>query len=367
MFKKVFFGIQPRILIMFLILSLAPVIVGVWILFSHSEGCFIDVKGNEMSNLSEIAVQEVQNHLKDLASQADTLSFNYLLLENVIKSNQALPADDQAAMDQARALNDKWATLTPENPDVQQVISGPLPTYLKKFITIYNAYSQIVILNRIGAVVAATDMPERYFHGGENWWNKAAQHYIDYGGYISDVQYTQSLKMPFRTEISIPIFNPQRNFIGMILCTVQITDLDRVVRPFKFGNTGQVVVVSTDGTIISSQKFDLTNQETYDYFSQIQPALEKNPKPFLLVTDSGRIVRMVGIPQSRIEQAFPELKWYLFTVQDYEDAMSPVYGLKSTAMVYIIVVILIVLLLAFWFSRELTKPIMELDMHLEKL
>jgi hypothetical protein len=356
---------------MFLLLSTIPLLLGTWVLFSHSESCYLETKSDQLSTMAEITILQIRNHFRELSRLVDTLSFNTAVRDAVVASNKA--GNTAELQQQATAMEAVWGELPPEDPRVEVVISGDLPDYLRKFFHRYaEVIDEISILNSVGAVIAATDKPKNYYQGGEGWYARVEERYLkEHEGTFSDIKYEQTLgRTPFKTEIAVPVFDPEENaFIGMIKCTIQITSINEIVRPFKFQNSGQTVVMSEDGTIISSRQYDLTDQVTYEYFETAKAILDdKNyPKFHYIIEDDGEAKRIIGLPQSQLATFFPELKWYIFTDQLYPESMEPVHGLKGTAMVYIAMMFLLIILLALWFSKILSRPTIETDLHLEEL
>ena len=366
MLKKARYGIQPRILIMFLFLSMVPLLVSIWIIFKHSEMVYFESQGKEMSNIADMAANQLINHLKDVSSQVDTLSFNPLVVEMLNDRKTAVGTNNTSAIKRALEIEKIWLGLTPKDPAVTKIVENPLADYLKKFITIHNIFKEITLLDNRGIVLASTNITEHYYYGNEVWIPKVIQHYIDYGAYISDIKYNEIFKS-YSIEIVVPVFDQNRSCMGMLKCILRITDIDNVIRPFKFGRTGQAIVMSSDGTIISSQQLDLTDQVTYDFFGQILPILQNQKLNYGRIYKKGKLVRIIGTTNIKLTNSYPKLKWYVFTEENPKEALSAVYGIKNMAISYVIIVLIVIIFVSFWFSRILTKPIVDMDLHFDKL
>jgi len=371
MLKTIRLGIQPRILMMFLLLSAIPLLVGTWIFFSHSEATFLELKSQELAEMAEISVLQLNNHLNDLSALVDTLSFTEAVRAVVNESNSR--AGKVELETEAREIEKAWSQLPPDDTRVEKIIKSDLSDYLRKFINRYDdVIEEIIILDSVGTVVVATVKPVQYYHGGKDWYAIVEERYLkQHQGTFSDIHYERTVKgAMFKTEIAVPIFDAERNeFTGMIKCIIQIKDINKIIRPFKFQKTGQAIVMSEDGTIISSRQYDLSDQVTYEYFEKVKAVLNDKdyPKSYAIIEEEGEAVRLVGLPETDLMSFFPELKWYIFTDQEIRDALGPVYGLKGTALVYVSITILLIIFLAFWFSRILTKPTIETDIHLGEI
>lgn len=366
MANKLRFGVQPRILIMFLFLSVLPMIVGIWVMLNHSETAFIESKGGDMSDLAEIASLQVRHHLKDIAMQFDTLSFNPAVVRAVETANQEFGGKSEAILKNAQEIEKTWVKVTPEDERAKKLTGSELAIFLKKVIFTNKVFKEIAVLNRDGVVVAATNLTDHYVYDEPGWRNKVAAHYLDYGAYVSDIKYNAIFKS-FSFEIAIPMFNPERELIGIIKGIMRIEHIAEFMREFNFGRTGQAMLTGADGTIIASRDLNLSQQVTYDYFEQLKPLFGKTQHAYLMVEDKGKPVQLVGLPKGQLSEAFPEINWHLFTVQNTDEAMEPVAGITGTAITFMIILVIAVVVVAFWFSRELTKPVLDMDMHLENM
>lgn len=366
MANKPRFGVQPRILIMFLCLSVLPMIVGIWFMLNHSETAFIENKGQQMSDLAEIASLLLRHHLRDSAVQIDTLSFNPAVTRAVETANIEPGGKPGAIVKGALEIEKIWSQLPPQDERVKKITGNELAVFLKKFIFINKAFKEIAVLSRDGVVVAATNVTEHYLYAEPGWRNKVVSNYVDHGAYVSDIKFNVIFKS-FSIEVAIPMFNADRELIGIIKSVLKIEHFAEFLRTFNFDGTGQVMLTGADGTIIASRNLDLTQQVTYDNFQKIQPLFGKSQKLYCEVSAPGKDSQIIGFPKNQIKDDFPETNWYLFTVQNSSEALKPVAGMKETAITFMIILLIAVAVVAFWFSRELTKPVLEMDMHLEKI
>ncbi len=359
-------GVQPRILIMFLCLSVLPMIVGIWFMLNHSESAFIEAKGQQMSDLAEISSMQLRHHLRDTAVQIDTLSFNPAVIRAVEAADLEMGGKSEAIVKNAQGIEKTWAQLQPQDELVKKITGSELAVFLKKIIFTNKVFKEIAVLSRDGVVVAATNMTDHYLYAEPGWRNKVVANYLDHGAYVSDIKFNAIFKS-FSFEIAIPIFNSDRELTGIIKAILKIEHMAEFLRTFNFGRTGQVMLTGADGTIIASRDLDLTQQVTYDNFQKIQPLFGKSQKLYFELTDGVKEAQIIGLPKTQIRDDFPEANWFLFTVQNSSEALKPVAGMKETAITFMLILLIAVVVVAFWFSRELTKPVLEMDMHLENI
>jgi len=313
-----------------------------------------------------VASMQLRHHLRDTAVQIDTLSFNPAVTRAVEAANLELGGNSDAIVKNAQEIEKTWSKLPAQDERVKKITGNELAVFLKKCIFTNKAFKEIAVLSRDGVLVAATNPTDHYLYSEPGWRNKVVTNYLDHGAYVSDIKYNAIFKS-FSFELAIPMFNADRELIGIIKAILKIEHIAEFLRTFNFGRTGQVMLTGTDGTIIASRDLDLTQQVTYDNFQKIQSMLGKIQKPYLELSDSGKEAQIIGLPKTQLKEEFPEANWYLFTVQNSSEALKPVAGMKETAITFMIILLIAVAVVAFWFSRELTKPVLEMDMHLEKI
>jgi hypothetical protein len=322
------------------------------------------MKGRELSDLAETATLLMRNQLQTACRQVDGLSCNQAVLDTLSASARELKGNEEPTLERSIGLEKIWTTLSPEDPKVRQVIGTGLSAYLKKFISINSTFQEITVLNRLGVAVASANIPDHYIYGDRKWKDLVVNSYLQQGAYISDIKHSEYYKN-YIFEIIVPVFDANQELLGMIRAILRTDYINSLLRPFRIGQTGQALLVASDGTIISSRDVDLDNQVTYDFFGQVKPLLEETKDLFFQVERREGEARFIGRAQATLKEAFPETNWFLFVEQDLVEVQRPIAGLKERAIVIVIIVLVINVLLAYWFSREFTKPLQ--DMHLDKL
>ena len=100
-----------------------------------------------------------------------------------------------------------------------------------------------------------------------------------------------------------------------------ITEVRNAIRGIR-NRCDAAIVMSEDGTIISSRQYGLSDQVTYEYFEKVKAVLNDKdyPRSYAIIDEEGEAVRLVGLPETDLMSFFPELKWYIFTDQEIKRA-----------------------------------------------
>lgn len=362
MWKTIHFGIQPRILASLLALSLIPLLVGTWVLVAHTRETLIQSRQVELANLSEIAAQQVVRHLQDATALQASVSISEPVraaLTEVRQKNAAFNAES------ARSIEKGWFSLAPTSPEIQAPLSHPLAAVLKEHNSIQNLFRQMAVIDPNGIILAATGPTDHYFFGDEPWFIQLPRTRDRAGSYISTLKYNKQAKC-YSFEITTPIFSTSKQFLGILLAVFSVTDLATLLRPFQVGNSVDMMVLAEDGTIIASREHDLSNQIGFPLFKDVHPILQTQ-RIMARVERGTELLGFLGRSRTRLADTFPELKWNVLAYEPADNVLAQTKEYLNFALGMIGAGVLVVLLLALWFSYELTKPIVELDMHLEKL
>ncbi|RPI87618.1 MAG: hypothetical protein EHM40_22860, partial [Chloroflexi bacterium] len=229
-------------------------------------------------------------------------------------------------------LDRQWqAAIAAENdsdPLVQSVLNHRISRELNQMQGTFPEHSEVLVTDRYGATVAATNRPSDYYQGDEAWW-QAAYNYGLGSVYIGQPQYyegTQTLGI----LIAIPVIDPETGDAAGVLHT--IVNLRVFIAPFesgRFGQTGRSEIYLPDGRELEIEKvsdieYRLTIEEAPADFVA---ALREN-NSFMDTTHAGvsvlagqtSFVRTADSPDDIA--AFERLGWRVVTLQDRDEALQ---------------------------------------------
>ncbi len=361
--KKHFFGISPRIALMLIIVGVIPVLLLLFLTFSSIETTFIDTKGKDLSDVATQTAILTKNYIKNVTLELSTFTINPAVLNAVDKADKEALLFSVAKREEGRKLNLKWKDLDNNSREVKKVLDTELSQYLRNHLTIRAIYRRLMVLDAIGRVVAASSKPSKYYFGDENWWKTAINGNLK--SYIGKIKFNMDTKT-YDFDIAIPVWSADNECIGMVRGVVKIDDLLDIVKPIKFGLTGEALIISEDGTIIASRDYTLKDQITYDYFSELKDKIARTTGEYYVLTNrKNKRKKIVGISKYNLNDEFPELKWNILAEQDYSEVIKPVKIIRNGVLFYFLLIIGMVIVLILWFSRELTRPFIEKDLSIE--
>src|SRR5690606_2655986 len=94
----------------------------------------------------------------------------------------------------AAAVERLWPGLGTDDPRLKPILKNELATELHRFRTLNPLYSEILVTDASGVVVAATNKTSDYIQSDEAWWQKA-RNLPARAAWLQGISYDQSAKI----------------------------------------------------------------------------------------------------------------------------------------------------------------------------
>jgi hypothetical protein len=193
------------------------------------------------ANVQAMAIGEL------LIRQSDgltSLSGNTVLQDAAIAANilyvtdhLSLKEDPTLYIEELNRRNEKWQTCSDTDLFVKNRLINLPAVELKKYQQLFPEHSHVFVTDRIGALVAATSRPEKYYHYDTEWWQAAFND--DQGAvYISQPTIDEDTGV-LMVNIAAPIYSPDSQEIqGIVHSTYHLNDLIELLETSEKGNGG---------------------------------------------------------------------------------------------------------------------------------
>lgn len=352
--------IQPRILILFLILGIPPLLLAHVLLVTRAENRFREVVGTYFGQTAQQLQSGLVHYVEGLEVQVANLASLPEVQEAARHSSQAPPrgSDFQTEM---RQIDLEWPNLKPETSKLMaQVLGNPTSAFLREHNRVAAAFREILVSDRYGRLISASGKTTDYFQADEPWWRTA---YLEGKGqrYISDITYDESAGV-YSIEIAEPVRdNLSGDVLGIVKGIVDSHTMFGMLDNLKFGKDATAVVIRPDGTMVTSPG----SSESYPYAGTVLSALSHGRR--WAEVPASRPGFFLGIPQSGVNSQIPELDWVLVVEAPYEEVYSPFQNLQSWFLYIALFSVGLVIVLSLVFTWLLSKPIIETDPHLERV
>ena len=272
---------------------------------------------------------------------------------------------------------------------------------LSDFANAYAGHRSLVITDQYGATVAASHKLSDYYHGDQEWWNKAwANGQGDV--YISKLTSTEDvLSQDF--VIALPLVSDTGELQGVMRSTLSTTQLNAYIAEPRFGEseTGHAILLNSSGEVLfdpgtafghnakaiplasrqelvnsDGQRLDLTD-EAGDRSMFVSLNVSANTdftedQLRAMNTDGSReyasiLDAMDYLRTQSLSQAINDLGWTLVLRQKFSDAANVVNNATKWNIIIFVLTLLTTLFFGVIFARRLTKPLNELVEVMKKV
>ena len=263
-------------------------------------------------------------------------------------------------LDQTSALQSTASQLESDNASLARLNEpGFDPTHLNQELAAAHsaqpALLQLYVGSLNGRAVAAA--PTAAAGADYSVWNyvKEVLNPRRIGPTYSDVVRSQGDTSVSAVIIAVPILDPQRNLIGFLAGTVNLSEVQRLSNYSRIGVNGQAVVVDRRGRVIAHPRNDW-RIEAKDLSSQaiFQQSLGQESGVSWYTDLDGNDPRAAGFA------TVPVVGWKVWISQPVADLRTELTPLILSTLEWLLVAIVLALVLGFIAAAWITRPVVEL-------
>jgi signal transduction histidine kinase/DNA-binding response OmpR family regulator len=263
-------------------------------------------------------------------------------------------------MDQTSALQSTASQLESDNADLARLNQpGFDPTHLNQELAAAHsaqpALLQLYVGNLAGRAVAAA--PPAGVGVDYSVWNyvKAVLNQRSPGPKYSDVVRSQGDTSVAAVIIAVPIVDAQRNLVGFLAGTVNLSEVQRLSNYSRIGANGQTVVVDRRGRVIAHPRQDW-RLEAKDLSSEavFQQSLGQESGVSWYTDLDGNVPSVAGFA------TVPLVGWKVWISQPVADLRTEINPLIFSTLEWLLVAIVLALVLGFLAAAWITRPVVEL-------
>ncbi len=352
-------NIGTKLIASFMVVVLLMVALALY-LVNRSQKSLQECVGKNSIFLADEMLKRMDHGIYLKIERLQALSQGALLQRTVLESNQGFEKLDN--IPEYISKKDKNWTSAPKEemtPFMQELISNALSNSLRRqFIEFYEErygyriFGEVFVTNKYGANIAQTEKTSDYRQDDEEWWQIARER----GFYVSDVEYDESAGI-YAISIGVRVDDEKGNFMGVIKAVADVTGLmtEAVIATKKYETT-EIKLITKDGRLVYATKAFrfLEDVSKKELFKKI-----KGESGFLVAKEGGR-ERLFSHAHSKGYRNFEGLQWILVLRHDVEEILKPVFILRNSTVVASLVLITMSILIAFFISRSICKPVTRL-------
>ena len=352
--------LEPRILILFLILGIPPLVIGHLLLVHRAENRFKEVVGTYFGQKADRLQTQLIGHVETVSVQLANLA-SISTIQGLVQQSNTREPDEKDFAESIQGIEDQWSSLEQaKSKFLAGILENPASSFLRDHNRVVGAFREILVTDRYGRLVAASNKVSDYFQADENWWRIA---YLEGGGqrFISDIQFDESARV-YSLELAEPITDQSTGeVIGIIKGIVDSEVMFALLESLQFGQEIVAVLMRPDGSIVT----DPESGDLYQFTEEVTAGMSLNHNSAL--APEGKPLVFLGLPHFRIKDQIPELDWQVIIQAPYDEVFLPFQNLRSWFVYIVLLSVILIMVLSMVFSWVLSKPIIETDPHLEKV
>jgi hypothetical protein len=359
-------AINTRVLTAVLLVAIPVLLVGAAIVLSIGQGRLHDTVAARLTQNAEYT-----------ASTVDAYVFRRILdaamLGRVPDVRRAAATASQTVFDQTAvmALDRQWQTDRAATAAKTGLLHSSASQFLADIVAHDTIYREILVTDRQGRLVAASNVTSDYFQADEDWWKGS---FDDGRGrvVVTDVRRDESAGV-YAFEIAVPVPSPgAEELSGVMKIVADSREMLVGIAGLDVGNTGEAMLVRPDGSIVFSRR----SYNPKDRFfaaellrQHLEARQQQKQQPgaltFTAGTDDGP-ARLVAVAPGQLSRSYPNLNWLVALSVERDEITAPFRSLVWYLVIVVALTAIAVLGIALWLSLRLATPVLDpaVDLHL---
>jgi hypothetical protein len=359
-------AINTRVLTAVLLVAIPVLLVGAAIVLSIGQGRLHDTVAARLTQNAEYTASTVDAYVFRRIWDAAMLGW-------VLDVRRAAATASQTVFDQTAvmALDRQWQTDRAATAAKTGLLHSSASQFLADIVAHDTIYREILVTDRQGRLVAASNVTSDYFQADEDWWKGS---FDDGRGrvVVTDVRRDESAGV-YAFEIAVPVPSPgAEELSGVMKIVADSREMLVGIAGLDVGNTGEAMLVRPDGSIVFSRR----SYNPKDRFfaaellrQHLEARQQQKQQPgaltFTAGTDDGP-ARLVAVAPGQLSRSYPNLNWLVALSVERDEITAPFRSLVWYLVIVVALTAIAVLGIALWLSLRLATPVLDpaVDLHL---
>ena len=265
-------------------------------------------------------------------------------------------------------LDRRFSALDLKAPMVVEVLGNAASRYFTDITRGDPIYRELLLTDRDGRLVAASNLTSDYDQSDEDWWKRVMSGAGQGEATVSDVRWDDSART-YAMEIAVPVPGEDGRAAGVLKAVADIREMLASVAGIDTGNGGDAMVVRRNGSVVFSRGA-VDPRARFFAEAGLRQRLEApdradGPSRFAFsaqTVDGDQ--QVIGVATCQLSATYPHLPWAVVTWEAEDRALAPVNSLFRSLLLVLAATLLSLLAFAAWFSMKLAARPIENEMEL---
>ncbi len=334
------------------------------------------VSGITQSRLRESFGRQLTQTAERTAAAADAYVFRRIIdvgilakvptLREVAATASRAPRDLEAVLQ----LDRQWQLESAPPPSLVGLYENAASRFLRDVTAADPIYSEVLLTDRQGALVAASGVTTDYYQGDESWWREA----VGTGRVsVGDVEWDESARV-FAIDIAMPVLDPADDrVVGALKVVADSRELFAAIGGMQAAEGAEPILLRTDGSVVFSQQSTDPEAQFYavellrEQLQTVQPGDPDHQLFFRARSRAGR-PQLVAIASTQLGLSYPNLSWLVAVSAPEADAFAPIREQGWNLLLLLVGTAVVALAMVLWMSARVAAPpdpdAAAMDMHL---
>ena len=362
-------ALEPRLLLLFLAIGGPVFLVSAILILGWLRGEMSETIGEDMlGGAAAHTAQYLDTYLLNNLTNVSVIAAIPTLREAVEASNRKYTDSPEAIRERLMRQDREWVERRGALGWALDIVVTETSDLLREIAAFNPAYDEILLTDRQGALVAATNLSSDYYQADEQWWRNAYGDGEQGAFHMSSVIFDQSAGTHV-LEMVVPVRDASSGdaseVIGVLKVEVLATELSSVIGGVKQGQTGHALLVDRrDGTVIIGSEPKDVMARKYPGFARLEETMGVSQRWFMSrdETDTDWVAGFARMPEPS-PSAYSD--WVVLVQQEADEAQAPVRLATHYLLVFFIAVGGVILLMSLYLHWKLVRPIREIDLREE--
>jgi len=356
-------GINYRVLTTLLVVAVPILAVGAFLILANGRQHLADAFGLKLAERAEQSAAAIDAYVYRRIVDVSTLArMPEVRAEAEKESTRPNDARANAEMDRA------FAAVDVKLPAIAAILHTPASQYFADITRQDPIYREILLTDRSGRLIAASNLSSDYDQSDEDWWRRVMADPTRGEATVSDVRWDDSART-YAMEIAVPVPGSDERPTGVLKVVADIREMLASVAGMDLGTNGDAMLLRRNGSIVFSRD---GVQPSARFFAaeRLKERLDEAStvngpsRLFFTATEPHAGSQIVGVATSQLASTYPHLPWVVAAWQSEAELLAPVQSEYRALLLLFAATALVALALALWFTLKLEQPMVDTQMAL---
>lgn len=368
------FSLQAKLISATAMVAIVAVVLVTAVVGITTRNALVNQVGTNLNSLANAQALAIGELISRQINSLEALALNSAV-KSAVEARNDFYGDQTPETIQADilALSREWQAAGSTDRLVLSVMNNSTSQELITFRHTFPDHIRLILTDQHGALVAATERPDKFNFGQDNWWQGAYQ--SGFGSIYISEPYIDSERNRVVVDISVPVkledITGRSQIAGILLTTFSLEPLARVLAQAQFGQSG-----------LFELHFPRYRQLEIADFNELEVGLEFTDELLFVPPAESAIIEglilddttfandtyrgVAGlISQGRVttlanEPRVDRLGWRVVVTQSEEDAFLAVNQQQRTNVLLGILIVVVASVAAAVVARFISRPIQQL-------